>query len=125
MQRALYYRFLHNSQLEDGHLAGLMRGYKLGDELTLAFEHQHEAVAMPEDVTDEMVCDSLFATFNGTGRGTDYYGPSMSVGDVIQISEDGVTYRSYGVDSVGCKDLGTAELKFLPRPAEWGPKQPV
>ena len=124
MQRALYYRFLHNSQLEDGHLAGLMRGYKLGDELTLVFEHQHEAVAMPEDVTDEMVCDSLFATFNGTGRGTNYFGPSMSVGDVIQISEDNITFRAYAVKDVGFEWLGSFAPSYLPRPKAWGPEQP-
>ena len=124
MQRALYYRFLHNSQLEDGHLAGLMRGYKLGDELTLVFEHQHEAVAMPEDVTDEMVCDSLFATFNGTGRGTNYFGPSMSVGDVIQISEDGVVFRAYAVQHVGFVSLGSFAPSYLSRPKAWGPEQP-
>ena len=124
MTHPLYYRYLHNSQLEDGHLAGLMRGFRLGDELTLAFEHHYDAVNMPEDVTDEMVCDSLFATFNGTGRGTDYYGPSMSVGDVIQISEDGAKFRAYAVMALGYQSFGELVLEYLPRPAKWGPEQP-
>ena len=102
-----------------------MDGYKPGDELTLAFEKVYENSQLPDNATDLMICDSLFSVFNqSTGAGSDYYGPSMSVGDVIQICIDHGEIRAYAVNRLGFEFLGTPELTYLQRPAKWGPKQP-
>jgi hypothetical protein len=111
----IHYRFYNNSQLTpSGHFSGLLDGWKHGDELTLAYEGILDTgLALPSSQAEE-----LFRIFNEPGaRPAGYRGPSMSVGDVIQLVD---TNQDFAVDRFGFREVRIQGAPMGARNPKWG-----
>ncbi len=83
-----------------GHRTSFLHGYRPGDRLALAYKARwkHLLFDFSQEDFDHFAAQLLFRWFNieRSGDIANYRGPSMSVGDVVEI--DG---RAYAVDTPG------------------------
>lgn len=110
------YRYLWNrAEDEHGRNLGLMDGYVPGNPLCVAYEGEITGV-LPED-TPSRALAALYRIFN-IDRPTDYRGPSLSVGSVVEFI-DGERRRAYACASVGwiVADISTSPI--LPTDPRW------
>jgi hypothetical protein len=111
------YTYCYNSHRDPqrNHIPS-MDGYLAGDELTTAWEGEIEG-----SLTSE-TCDELFHLFNAPGaRPERYCGPSMSMGDVVILSQNNVQV-AFACERVGWRRINPAVIGHSvvkPRPAEW------
>jgi len=99
------FTFYWNAQRDDqGPLVGFLDGYRPGHKLEIAYRgfvkiHEEHKTRVQSDLFT--VADVLFAIFNEDGRRpSSYRGPSMSVGNVIEIQGLCLAVASVGFESV-------------------------
>lgn len=113
------FTFYWNAQRDDqGHLVGFLDGYRPGHKLEIAYRgfvkvsEEDKARLQPDLFT---VADVLFAVFNEDGRRpSSYRGPSMSVGNVIEIQG-----RCFAVAPIGFESVEIWESEIAPCDPRW------
>jgi hypothetical protein len=78
-------------------------GFRPGHPLRLAWVVDDDRDGHADE-TDETICEELFALLNRDDRPNGKVAPSMSVGDVVTISDEDGT-RSYTTEGVGFERL--------------------
>lgn len=124
------YRYFYNSdglvsidgqfvgrKLDATHLPSL-DGFRTGDELTLAFEGSISVNAHGEEFgVQRMVCAKLFQQFNAPWeRPNEYAGPTMSIGDVIELYPGTDKHMAFSVEKQGFKlcTISLSTQKLIP-----------
>jgi YodL-like len=97
------YRFFINQETdEQGRLVGFF-GYQPGHKLELVYAGEVEAGG-----STLHVCEELFYMFN-VNRPKDYRNRSMSVGDVLLLTEEDGYVRAFSAESVGFREIDSLD----------------
>jgi hypothetical protein len=108
MKRTYSFTYYWNArQDEKGRFTAFFDGFTSGDPLQIAYRGLVEvrAINLFRDSLQLAIAEALFSTFNGPDRWpADYRGPSMSVGNVLEIQGSCFAVASVGFESVDIWD---------------------
>jgi hypothetical protein len=118
MARAYSFTYYWNArQDEKGRFTAFFDGHKSGDPLQIAYRGLVEvrAVNLFRDSLQVAIAETLFGRFNDPDRWpADYRGPSMTVGNVLEIQGS-----CFAVAAAGFEPVDIWESPIGPGPRQW------
>ena len=116
------FTYYHNNQKDaQGRHTAMWDGFKPGDPLVIAYRgllQADQATSPPtEPFLGQWIAELLFMVFNSPSwRPPNYFGPSMSLGDVVEVQGQFFAVAAAGWVSVGITD---SEISYCE--GRWGP----